>query len=92
MRDCSKCQRTDVKCCFICKKDANKCDVWHHCGSDCPEYESKIKTNADRIRSMTDKQMSTDLIPMIMEICEDGVPSEELFLEWLQSEAEQERE
>lgn len=50
------------------------------------------KTNADKIRSMTNKEMSTDLIPLIMEVCEDGVPCEELFLEWLQSEAEQERE
>lgn len=48
----------------------------------------KPKTNADRIRSMTDKEMSTDLIPLIMEVCEDGVPCEELFLDWLQSEAE----
>lgn len=47
-------------------------------------------TNADRIRAMTDRQMARDLIPMIEEICEDGVPCEELFLEWLQSEAEQE--
>ena len=47
-----------------------------------------IQTNADRIRSMTNKEMSTDLIPLIMEVCEDGVPCEELFLEWLQSEAE----
>lgn len=44
-----------------------------------------IQTNADRIRSMTDKEMSTDLIPLIMEVCEDGVPCNELFLDWLQS-------
>lgn len=66
-----------VKGCF----EDGRCHALGNC-------ENKIKTNADRIRSMTDKQMSTDLIPMIMEICEDGVPSEELFLEWLQSEAE----
>lgn len=46
------------------------------------------QTNADRIRSMTDKEMSTDLIPLIMEVCEDGIPCEALFLQWLQSEAE----
>lgn len=46
------------------------------------------QTNADRIRSMNDIEMSMDLIPLIMEICEDGVPCEELFLIWLQSEAE----
>ena len=88
MTDCSKCQRTDVKCCYTCQKDADKCKVYHNCGSDCPGHESRIKTNGDRIRSMTNKEMSTDLIPLIMGVCEDGVPSEELFLEWLQSEAE----
>ena len=88
MKDCIKCQRTDVKCCFTCKKDANKCDVWHHCGSDCPEHESRMITNADAIRAMTDRELATDLIPMIMEVCEDGVPCEELFLQWLQSEVE----
>lgn len=92
MADCSKCQRTDVKCCFTCKKDSDKCKAWHHCGSDCPEHESRIQTNADRIRSMTDREMSMDLIPMIMEVCEDGVPCEELFLRWLQSEVEKVRD
>lgn len=56
MKDCSKCKRADIKCCHTCKKDANKCNVWHHCGSDCPEYE--VITNADRIRSMTDEELA----------------------------------
>ena len=43
-----------------------------------------IPTNADRIRNMTDKEMVTELIPMIMEICEDGVPGDDFMLEWLQ--------
>lgn len=58
MADCSKCNRTDIKCCHTCKKDAEKCNVWHLCGGDCPEYEAKTITNADRIRSMTDEELA----------------------------------
>ena len=58
MADCSKCQRTDVKCCYTCKKNADKCEVWHKCGSDCPEHESRILTNADRIRAMSDEELT----------------------------------
>lgn len=69
--------------CYYQGKKLKPCSTcW--CGS-----EAKTEcTNADRIRSMTDKEMSTDLITLIMEVCEDGIPCEELFLEWLQSEAE----
>ena len=48
----------------------------------------KPKSNADRIRNMSDVQMSRELIDIIMEVCEDGVPCEEYFLEWLKSEVE----
>ena len=47
-------------------------------------------TNAERIRSMSDSEMARDLLPMIEEVCEDGVPCEEWFLEWLQSDFEEE--
>lgn len=72
MADCSKCKFDDDQHCIGCENGSN----FEH------------MTNADRIRSMTDKKMSTDLIPLIMEVCEDGVPCDELFLQWLQSEAE----
>ena len=70
--------------CFTCKKQNNNA-VCFRC-KDGSEYIKQ--TNADKIRSMTDEEMAMDLIPLIMEICEDGVPCEEMFLGWLQSEAE----
>mgnify|MGYP003300432326 CR=1 FL=1 len=51
-------------------------------------YENEAITKADKIRSMSDEELAEGLIPLIMEICEDGMPCEELFLQWLQSEAE----
>lgn len=52
------------------------------------ENVEQPKTNADRIRAMTDKEMATDLLDMFEEICEDGVPSEEWMLHWLKQPAE----
>lgn len=39
---------------------------------------------------MTDEKMSKDLINMIMELCEDGIPCEEFALEWFRRPAEEE--
>lgn len=86
--------KTDMMLNGICMVCENKDTLCTHIGQvkeECPFIQKAISTkitNADRIRSMTDYEMSTDLIPLIMEVCEDGVPCEELFLEWLQSEAE----
>lgn len=93
MADCSKCRRVDVKCCFTCKKDSDKCQVWHHCGSDCPEHESRIKTNADKIRSMNDEELADYLYKMTLaSLTVVEVDSREIaipkLLKWLQSEAE----
>lgn len=102
MKDCGKCTRTDVKCCFTCKKNADKCSVWHHCGSDCPEHESRTKTNADRIRSMSDEELAeflddlTDNCCRCVEHqncgnCQIGLDDKTGFCDikkWLQSEAE----
>lgn len=70
--------------CNLCKE--------YQSGSACTFCDDGSEFNkmskADKIRSMTNKEMSTDLIPLIMEVCEDGVPCEELFLDWIQSEAE----
>ena len=46
------------------------------------------QTNADKIRNMTNKEMSTDLVYIFEELFEDGVPSPEWMENWLQSEAE----
>lgn len=82
MKDCSKCKRADIKCCHTCKKDANKCNVWHHCGSDCPEYE--VITNADRIRSMTDEELAELFTKLAWNSEVQTTPLK--YLEWLQSE------
>ena len=93
MNDCAKCNRTDVKCCHTCKKDANKCSVWHHCGSDCSEHEEKVKTNADRIRSMTDEELAAFLCKVKADYqwVDQNFPREDESEEWeiwLQSEVE----
>ena len=68
-----------------------------YCNADCVhrgEHREKEckgyipKTNADRIRAMSDEELATDLIDMFQEICEDGVPSKEWVLEWLRQPAE----
>lgn len=98
MADCSKCQRTDVKCCYTCKKNADKCEVWHKCGSDCPEHESRILTNADRIRAMSDEELR-NLFSGIDHLGDIDTPTVVIedkrmednptdILEWLQSEIE----
>lgn len=47
----------------------------------CPD---EALTNADRIRAMSDEELATELIPMMEELCEDGMPSEEYMRFWLQ--------
>lgn len=82
MTYCEKCKSTNV----IESENGNHCC---NCGWDSTKKEYvKKQTIADKIRSMSDIEMSRELIPLIEEICEDGIPCEELFLQWLQSEAE----
>ena len=102
MADCSKCNRTDIKCCHTCKKDAEKCNVWHNCGSDCPNFEAKVITNADRIRSMSDEELAEFLDDLTDNCCrcaehqncgncQIGLDAKTGFCDikkWLQSEAE----
>ena len=59
MNQCPECEKPKyVKCCHNCKKDAGKCEVYHACGDDCPEWEEMTKTNADRIRAMSDEELA----------------------------------
>lgn len=46
-------------------------------------------TNGDRIRSMTDEEIATELLPLFEELCEDGVPSPEYMRFWLRQIAEE---
>ena len=59
MNQCPECEKPKyVKCCHNCKKDAGKYEVYHACGDDCSEREEMTKTNADRIRAMSDEEMA----------------------------------
>ena len=76
---------------FYCNglKDVCTCDIL--C-ADCKYYDDtggkQVQTNADRIRAMSDREMATDLLDMLEEICEDGRPGEEWMLHWLKQPAE----
>ena len=48
----------DKKCCFNCARSGTNCEVWHNCGEDCPGWDRKVVTNADRIRAMTDEELA----------------------------------
>ena len=65
MDKCEICKKKpfhpDKKCCFNCTKSNSKCEVWHECGKDCPEWDNAIKTNADRIRAMSDEELAKNL-------------------------------
>ena len=37
------------------------------------------------IKNMTLQEMAKDLLPMVLDLCEDGVPTQELVSEWLSS-------
>lgn len=45
-------------------------------------------TNGDRIRAMSDEEIATDLLDMFEEIFEDGIPSKQWMLCWLQEPVE----
>lgn len=63
-----------------CRKFSDNTTVSYCVMGPCPEQKS---SNADRIRSMSDEQMAKELIEMIMDLCEDGVPCYDFALEWL---------
>ena len=75
--------------CITCKADC------HNAGTtsgivDCSQHKpGRILTNADRIRAVSDEQMSKDLLNMMMELCEDGAPCEEFALDWFRRPAEE---
>lgn len=50
----------------------------------CPEVQPN---RAEIITNMDMNELATELIPMIEELCEDGVPSVEYMRHWLASPA-----
>ena len=89
MNKCEICKKKpfhpDKKCCFNCTKSNSKCEVWHVCGKDCPEWDNAIKTNADRIHAMSDEELAERL-----DEWQDwgGGLGKEWWLEWLKQPAE----
>lgn len=89
MNKCEICKKKpfhpDKKCCFNCAKSNSKCKVWHECGKDCPKWDNAIKTNADRIRAMSDEELAERL-----DEWQDwgGGLGKEWWLEWLKQPAE----
>ena len=72
--------------CVNCKQN-NSCTMcWKTSNKKCPHFIQK--SNAYRIRAMSDEELATDLLDMFEEICEDGVPSKEWMLYWLKQPAE----
>lgn len=80
--DCNECKRTDVKCCSTCKKNTENCNVWHICGSDCPKYEIRPRTNSERIRSMSDEELADFLINFKNDFGEE-YEGQQSCLQWL---------
>lgn len=46
------------------------------------------KSNFETIKNMTKEEMAQQLLHMILAVCEDGIPSPEVFMDWLESSAE----
>lgn len=45
-------------------------------------------TNFEVIKNMTEEEMGEQLLPMLLALCEEGVPSPETFKEWLSARLE----
>ena len=95
---CDDCMKNpvhpDKKCCFSCARASTECEVWHNCGKDCPGWERKVVTNADRIRAMSDEELAWELMLWRCEAVarHHGISSEypdtqKTILEWLQQPA-----
>ena len=84
--------------CKTCKHKGTSTHICDECTTDYGNYEKKIVTNADKIRSMTDAELA-DFLYFIEAYCEDGEYNKYIeevtlsdnmhdILDWLQSEAE----
>lgn len=86
MAECFGCERTDIKCCPTCARNPYTCNVWHRCEKDCEGYEPRIKTNADRIRAMSDEELAEFLAETELHGSQGGYKD---YLEWLKSEVKE---
>lgn len=69
-----------------CRKFSDDTYISYCVMGPCPEQKL---SNADRIRTMSDKDMATELINIIFDLCEDGVPREDYVLNWLRQPAKE---
>lgn len=53
-------------------------------------YVHQPATRFEVIKNMTQEEMTTQLLPMILGLCEDGVPSPELVAMWLDGKPDEE--
>ena len=88
--------------CMVCENKNTLCTHIGQVKDDCPFIQKAISTkitNADRIRSMTDEELAeflrrtiwnegSDLFDCDDFACDNACWKCEMYLEWLQSEAE----
>lgn len=74
MKLCDRCKVPDCPMGHLTAGCANARKAW------CPEVQPN---RAEIISNMSLDEMAHQLIPMIAELCEDGVPSEEYTRWWL---------
>lgn len=59
------------------------------CKSERQHWCPEVKPNrAELLSNMTLDEMATDLMPLMMDLMQDGVPSPEYMKEWLLNEPE----
>lgn len=63
----------------VCRKFSNDSTTSYCVMGPCPEQKL---SNADRIRVMSDEEMARELIDIIYDLCENGVPSYDFVLKW----------
>ena len=73
--------------CETCKHKGTNTHICDECSTDYGNYEKKIVTNADRIRSMTDEELAEFIVNFNNHFGTE-YEGEMSCLDWLQSEAE----
>ena len=74
--------------------NANKDGCLNYLGDACKNIRKRecpdiVFSRTDYIRSMSDEQMARELIDMIYDLCENGVPSYDFVLKWLKGSMEE---
>ena len=70
----------------VCRKFSNDSTTSYCVMGPCPEQKL---SNADHIRVMSDEEMARELIDIVYDLCENGVPSYDFVLKWLKGSMEE---